>query len=188
MYTWKYIQDCHGKSSVHQEEDSFHQQLCLKFKQETSELLHLERTSVRCWELDTSESKSEILLKCLKVQNDGEYQLDRSCGKCEVLLRVKEKRNTLNAVKRKANWIDHIFRENCLLKYVIETQAEGTGRRGWRKQLLRDLQEKRRYRKLKEEVQDRALRRTRFARGCGRVAGQVAERVCRDSSAAVDTA
>jgi hypothetical protein len=27
--------------------------------------------------------------------------------------------------KKKANWIGHIFRRNCLLKYVIEGQIEG---------------------------------------------------------------
>jgi hypothetical protein len=57
--------------------------------------------------------------------------------------------------RRKANLIGHILRRNCLLKHVIEGKLEGrremTGRRGRRrKQLLDDLQEKRRYWKLKE--------------------------------------
>jgi hypothetical protein len=35
--------DCHGKSSVQQKEAfSFHQQIGIKFKEETSKLLHLE--------------------------------------------------------------------------------------------------------------------------------------------------
>ena len=39
----------------------------------------------------------------------------------EVLLRVNEKRNILHEIiKRKANWIGHILRRNCLLKQVIE--------------------------------------------------------------------
>jgi hypothetical protein len=39
----------------------------------------------------------------------------------EVLLRVKEQRNILHEIsKRKANWIGHIFRRNCLLRQVIE--------------------------------------------------------------------
>ena len=38
----------------------------------------------------------------------------------EVLLRVNEQRNTLREIrKRKANWIGHILRRNCLLKQVI---------------------------------------------------------------------
>jgi hypothetical protein len=65
--------------------------------------------------------------------------------------RVKEERNIVRTIKRrKANWIGHILRRNCLLKHVIERKLEGriemTGRRGRRrKQLLDDLKEKRRY-------------------------------------------
>ena len=37
----------------------------------------------------------------------------------EVLLRVNEQRNILHEIrKRKANWIGHILRRNCLLKHV----------------------------------------------------------------------
>jgi hypothetical protein len=69
----------------------------------------------------------------------------------EVLHRVKEERNILHTrtiKRRKANWIGHILRRNCLLKHVIEGKFEGriemTGRRGRRrKQLLDDLKEKR---------------------------------------------
>jgi hypothetical protein len=66
----------------------------------------------------------------------------------EELHRVKEERNMLHTIKRrKANWIGHILRRNCLLKHVIEGKLEGriemTGRRGRRrKQLLDDLKEK----------------------------------------------
>jgi hypothetical protein len=39
----------------------------------------------------------------------------------EVLHRVKKERNIVHTVKRrKANWIGHILRRNCLLKHVIE--------------------------------------------------------------------
>jgi len=39
----------------------------------------------------------------------------------EVLLRVKEQRNILHEMsKRKANWIGHILRRNCLLQGVVE--------------------------------------------------------------------
>jgi hypothetical protein len=81
----------------------------------------------------------------------------------EVLHRVKEERNIAHTIKRrKANWIGHILRRNCLLKHVIEGKLEGriemVGRRGRRhKQLLDDLKEKRRYCKLKEEALDRIL-------------------------------
>jgi hypothetical protein len=68
----------------------------------------------------------------------------------EVLHRVKEERNIVHTImRRKANWIGHILRRNCLLKHVIEGKLEGriemTGERGRRrKQLLDDLKEKRR--------------------------------------------
>ena len=44
----------------------------------------------------------------------------------EVLLRVNEQRNILHEIrKRKANWIGHILRRNCLLKQVIEGRTKG---------------------------------------------------------------
>ena len=53
----------------------------------------------------------------------------------EVLLRVKEQRNILHEIrKRKANWIGHILRRNCLLQRIIEGKIQGgievTGRQG----------------------------------------------------------
>jgi hypothetical protein len=53
----------------------------------------------------------------------------------EVLLGVKEQRNILHEIsKRKAYWIGHILRRNCLLQQVIEGKIKGgievTGRRG----------------------------------------------------------
>jgi hypothetical protein len=61
----------------------------------------------------------------------------------EVLLRVKEQRNTLHEIsKRKANWIGHILHRNCLLQQVIEGKIKGgievTGRRGRRRRKLLD--------------------------------------------------
>jgi hypothetical protein len=88
----------------------------------------------------------------------------------EVLNRVKEERNILQTIKRKANWIGHILHRNWFLKHGIEGKLEGrikmTGRRGRRhKQLLGDFWEKRRYWKLKEEALDLTLWGTRFGRG-----------------------
>jgi hypothetical protein len=99
----------------------------------------------------------------------------------EVLHRFKEERNILHTIKRrKANWIGHILRRNCLLKHVIEGKLEGKievmGRRGRRrKQLLDDLKEERGYRNLKEEALDYTLWRTCFGRGYGPVIRQTTE-------------
>jgi hypothetical protein len=44
----------------------------------------------------------------------------------EVLLRAKEQRNILHEIRtRKANWIGHILRRNCLLQRVIEGKIQG---------------------------------------------------------------
>jgi len=40
--------------------ESLHQQSGLKFKEETREMLHLQHSFVRCWHVDTSQSRSEI--------------------------------------------------------------------------------------------------------------------------------
>jgi hypothetical protein len=44
----------------------------------------------------------------------------------EVLLRVKEQRNILHEIrKRKANWMGHILRRNCLIQRVIKGKIQG---------------------------------------------------------------
>jgi hypothetical protein len=79
------------------------------------------------------------------LENAGEGHLDRSVKNEEVVHGGEEKMNILLTIKRrKAKWIGHILRRNCLLKHVIEGKIEGrievTGRRGRRrKQLLGDL-------------------------------------------------
>jgi len=91
----------------------------------------------------------------------------------EVLLRVKEQKNILHEIrKRKANWIGHILRRNCLLQRVIEGKIQGgievTGRQGRRRRkLLDDLKERREYSHLKEEALVRTMWRARFGRGFG---------------------
>jgi len=86
----------------------------------------------------------------------------------EVLLKVREQRNILHEIsKRKANWIGHILRRNCLLQWVIEGKIKGgievTGRRGGRRRkLLDDLKERRGYSHLKEEALDRTMWRAGF--------------------------
>jgi hypothetical protein len=81
----------------------------------------------------------------------------------DVLLRVKEQRNILHELrKRKANWIGHILRRNCLLQRVIERKIkrgiEMTGRQGRRRRkLLDDLKKRTGYSHLKKEALDRTM-------------------------------
>jgi hypothetical protein len=96
----------------------------------------------------------------------------------EVLLRVKEQRNILHEIrKRKAYWIGHILRRNCILQRVIEEKIQGrievTGRQGRKRRKLKDdLKERREYSHLKEEALDRTMWRARFGRGFGPVVRQ----------------
>jgi hypothetical protein len=93
----------------------------------------------------------------------------------EVLLRVKEQRNILHEIrKRKANWIGHILRRNCLLQRIIEGKIKGrievTERRGRkRRKLLDELKGRRGYSHLKEDALDRTMWRARFGRSFGPV-------------------
>jgi hypothetical protein len=89
-------------------------------------------------------------------------------GNEEILLRVKEQRNILHEIrKRKANWIGHILRRNCLLQGITEGKIQGgievTGRQGRRRRKLsNDFKERRGYSHLKEEALDRTMWRARF--------------------------
>jgi hypothetical protein len=81
----------------------------------------------------------------------------------EVLLSVKEQRNILHEIsKRKANWIGHILRRNCLIQQVIEGKIKGRievkgRRRRRRRKLLDDLKERRGYSHLKEEALESSI-------------------------------
>ena len=98
-------------------------------------------------------------------------------------LRVNEQRNILHEIrKRKANWIGHMLRRNCLLKQVIEGKTKGElevkRRRGRRcRKLLDDLTDRRGYSHLKEEALDRTMWRDRFGGGFDPVVRQNTERM-----------
>jgi len=105
-----------------------------------------------------------------------------------VLLRVNEQRNILHEIwKRKANWIGHILRRNCLLTQVIggkiKRELEVAIRRGRRRKKL--LDDRRGYSHLREEDLDRTMWRHRFGGGFGPVVRQNIEwmneslRLCR---------
>jgi hypothetical protein len=95
-----------------------------------------------------------------------------------LLLSLLEQRNILHEIrKRKANWIGHILRRNCLLRQIIERKIKGgievTGGRGRKgRKLLDDLKERRGYSHLKEEALDRTMWTARCGRGFGPVVRQ----------------
>jgi len=96
----------------------------------------------------------------------------------DILLRVKEQRNILHEIrKRKANWMGHILRINCLLQRVIEGKIQGgievTGRQGRRRRkLLDNLKKRTGCSHLKEEALDRTMWRACFGRCFGPVVRQ----------------
>jgi hypothetical protein len=60
MYTLNQIQDFRAQSDIRQELDSFHQQIGLTFKEASNGVLHVEHGFVQCWNLHTSQRRSEI--------------------------------------------------------------------------------------------------------------------------------
>jgi hypothetical protein len=69
---------------------------------------HQESFEIWCWRRMEKISRSD------HVRNE------------EVFFRDSEQRNILHEIrKRKANWISHILRKNCLLKEVIEGKIRG---------------------------------------------------------------
>ena len=141
-------------------------------------MLHLEHGFIWCWNLDASGSRSETCGKFwnMVLEKDGKDQVDRSCEKWRNIT-VKEQRNILHEIsKRKANWIGHILRRNCLLQ-VIDGKIKGgievtRRRRRRRRKLLDDLKGRRGYSHLREEALDRTMWRARFGRGFGPVVRQ----------------
>ena len=111
---------------------------------------HLESFEIWCWR------RMEKISWTDHVRNE------------EVLLRVKEQRNILHEIsKRKANWIGHNLRRNCLLQQVIEGKIKGGIEVTWRwgrrcRKLLDDLKEIKGYSYLKEEALDHTMWRACF--------------------------
>jgi hypothetical protein len=132
--------------------DSPHLQMGLKRKEETNEMLQLKHSCLWCWNLDILQRIRGCLELWCRSKKEKTSWADRV--KNEVLHRAKEERNIPSKIKRrKANWICHSLRRNCLQKHVtegkIERWTEVTGRRRRsRKQLLDYLMETRRYWKL----------------------------------------
>jgi len=157
----------HGKSSTQQEEDCFHQQIGLQFKEETSEVLCLVHNFVWCWNLGTR----KVVHKCLETFEMWwwrriEISWTDHVGNEEVLYGVMEKWNIWQTIKRrKANWLGHILYRNCFLikmnywRKNRRINVMGICRRRC-KQPLDDLKEVRGHWKLKEEALDGTLWRT----------------------------
>ena len=83
--------------------------------------------ALRCWSLDTSETRSEILWDFWNVvlRRMEKTSWTNRVKNEEVLRKVKVEKNILHTIKRrKADWIGRLFRRKCLLKHVIEGTIE----------------------------------------------------------------
>jgi hypothetical protein len=152
----------------------------LKFKEETGQrlLTRYDASFVWCFRKVDQKYLGSFKKWCWRrIQNI--IWTDRARN--EILHTVKEERNIIRTIKRKKdNCIGQTLRRNCHLKLVIERKiVEGikvTKRRGRRcKQLLDDLKEIIKYRKMKKKTLARTLSRTCFAKCFGPVGRQTAE-------------
>ena len=68
-----------------------------------------------------------------------------------------EKRSMVETiVRKKKNWIEHIMREDGLMKEVMEGKMEGKRGRGRKRiSMLDELMENKQYRDLKRKAEDR---------------------------------
>ena len=129
---------------------------------------------VKLWHIENWIRNTSKVFKC-GLKKVGYDHLNVCRMKCYT--ETKSKGISYVQLKRKKVWIGHILRRNCLLKHAIEVKIEGrmevTGRRERRRKHLLDvLKKKRDYWKLKEEVLDRNLWRTRFVTGYSPVVKQ----------------
>ena len=136
----------------------------------TNETLRLEHSVVQCRNLGNSE-EIRITLKLLKCVAEQWWNTSvRS-----IVWKMKHctdwrRKGTCYIKRRNANCIGNILRLKCLLRHVTEGKTGGKRRRGRRtKQLLNDLKERSRYRKMKEK----ALGITVWWTHLGRVYGTV---------------
>ena len=114
------------------------------FKQETSVMYSV----VLCWNLSTSESRSEIPGKfwnAVLVKDGG--QLDGSYKKWRTITYGRGKEFPKNNKKKNTAWIRHTLRNHSLLKHIMEGKLEGrikvAGRQGRsRTQLPDDLRKR----------------------------------------------
>ena len=122
-------------------------------------------TSVQLRDLGTKKTGVELFgeLQNVVLEENGEDKWSEKVTNQKVIGRVGEKRTLLNNIlRRKANWIVHIPRGNCVPRDAIEGQmtvVNGVGRK--RTQVLDDLRNRRCW-ELEEEAEDRISWKQQF--------------------------
>jgi hypothetical protein len=119
----------------------FQQQIGLKFKAGTCEMLHFEHRVLWCWNWYTSEIGSELPLKLWNVVLECRMKR-RSAGPTdrvtnEVLHGVRNERDILHTTQRRqANSIGHILRTNHHIIHLFERKKK---RWNWREDEENDV-------------------------------------------------
>ena len=106
----------------------FYQHIGLGIEEEASEVLHLEQAlyGAETWTLGAVDQKLLESFEMWCQRRMEKISWINHVGNEEVLLRVTEQRNIPHEIgKRKATWIGHILRRNCLLQGVIEGKIKG---------------------------------------------------------------
>jgi hypothetical protein len=99
------IQDCHGKSSI--QEESFHQQIGLKFKKENSKVLHVEHSFFYGAETWTLRKADQKCLERFEMWCCRRMEISwTDCVRNEVLRGIKVERNILRKIKRRLIRLD----------------------------------------------------------------------------------
>jgi hypothetical protein len=123
------IQDCHGKSSIQQEEGSFTSKLDVnlrnKLGKRSTVVCGAENTTVRT--VDQKYLESFEMWRWRRIQKITWIDCVRNE---EMLCRVKVKRNILQTVKkrRNANWVGDICVGTCLLKTRYGRKGRSDGK------------------------------------------------------------
>jgi hypothetical protein len=114
-----------GKSRNQQEEDAFHREAGPKFKEETSEVLHLEHMVLKRGHFGKQIRNTWKILKFWCWRRMEKISWTDRVRNHKVLHTVKENRNIIHIInRRETNWIGLILCRNCLLKHVIEGKVE----------------------------------------------------------------
>ena len=108
-------------------------------EEETSDVLHLEDSIVRRWNLRQFGKQIRNTWEVWKCGVEARWRLSGPIvWKIKKVLQ-QSKTKGASCIQQKgteADWIGHILRRNCLLKYVIKGKIEGTGIRGKRSKQL----------------------------------------------------
>ncbi|KAI5721796.1 hypothetical protein M8J77_025821 [Diaphorina citri] len=122
-------------------------------------MLYLECSAIWLRDVDHEEERGKIpgKFRDVALEKNGKIKWSDKIRNEEVLRRVGEERSILKTIKkRKANWLGHILRRDCIQRRIMEDKIEGKRGRGRRKfGMLSDILKGKSYAELRDDAQDR---------------------------------